>query len=426
MSCDSREQNAAVEQLLSEMDSGFLTSTDPLCAMEGGVSFWLAELSQEQVDTVNQQTTAVKGVEPETPYEIGQLKVTPSEAARTKIPAMEKRYSLEKRIPHTVIKQMDADISLSFLSTPKNKLNSGTYAYFGQAGFGIRLYLVDTGLNALDDEFIRIVPEWIYALRAMPEPFDISQEGSGTCIASKIAGARFGVAKRVRMVAVKMMPTIGSFLNALEKIITDLKLRSVNGFVNGGRTVVSIRGGWPLPLSGGDRTAQRMENLIKRLLQDFQVVVVSASGQDYRNDYPDISLWPAALASKYDIITAGSVQARGGSRNGESFPWSHGGEFLTVNAPGNGACANSNGEIVNAEGDGFSSAVTSGLVAYFLSLPDLGDILRISKNVPAAVKDYLQSMSYRRYMAEKSIWNGLDGEDPLTDYQYWIGTPTQE
>lgn len=42
---------------------------------------------------------------------------------------------------------------------------------------------------------------------------------------------------------------------------------------------------------------------------------------------------------------------------------------------------------------------------------------------PKTVIDYLQSMSYRGYAAEESVWNGLDSDDPTQWFDEWYGNP---
>ncbi|MCJ1346761.1 hypothetical protein MMC31_004979 [Peltigera leucophlebia] len=146
-----------------------------------------------------------------------------------------------------------------------------------------------------------------------------------------------------------------------------------------------------------------MRQRILALVQDFQAVFVASAGRDARSDYPDIHLWPAALAPNIPIIVAGAVMATDQNYNGQRFPWSHGGDKLTVSAPGNGQCKDNMNQMQHVEG--------YGLAAYFLSLPDLADYWRLNQgNIPTTMIAYLQTMSYRRYGAEKSVWSGMDTE----------------
>lgn len=74
------------------------------------------------------------------------------------------------------------------------------------------------------------------------------------------------------------------------------------------------------------------------------------------------------------------------------------------------------------EGYRLAAAITSGLAAYFLSLPDLADYWRLNQgNIPTTMIAYLQTMSYRRYGAEKSLWNGMDAYSTRHIYDRWTG-----
>lgn len=109
-----------------------------------------------------------------------------------------------------------------------------------------------------------------------------------------------------------------------------------------------------------------------------------------------------------------------------------------VHAPANGLCdrsisiPNDNNPVKMGHSGILSTAVVSGLVAYFLSLPDLANnnFRKGGVNTPAVVIEYLQQMSYPRGGGEgdvgaapAAVWNGLDAEDGRKFYQDWYGTP---
>ncbi len=422
MSCDDTVQNIITEKILSGMDGQYKTSTDPLCRLKHGISFWLAKLTPEQIDALKEQTSAVRAITLNPLFEFGDLKRSSAVTKRTKVSPTDKRISRKKRVPLTVIKQETADPSLSFLSTPMDKPNSDfKYSYFLQAGRGVRVYVIDTGLDWNNENFDRTPLEWIYALDVLP--VDTDPDGHGTCIASKIAGRIYGVAKKASITLVKTRPTVGSFIDALGKIISDLQRIEESGQETRGWAVVNISGGWADSSGGGDPTAMRMEEYIKSLAEDFQAVVVVSAGRDVDNDYGDINLWPPILSLKYDIITVGAVQSVDSPDYGRIFPWSRGGDALTVAAPGNGLCASLENQAYIWEGASFAGAVVSGLVAYFLSIPYLNNYFGSQPNLPAAVKGYVKQMTYRRFQAQTSVWNGLDSTDPETEYSQWQGLP---
>ena len=52
-SCKDVTRNVFAARLLAGMDVHYVTTTDPLCKVEGGIFFWMAWLTQEQIDELN-------------------------------------------------------------------------------------------------------------------------------------------------------------------------------------------------------------------------------------------------------------------------------------------------------------------------------------------------------------------------------------
>lgn len=134
-------------------------------------------------------------------------------------------------------------------------------------------------------------------------------------------------------------------------------------------------------------------------------------------------MYPALLAKDLDIITVGSVQARDGDSYGQVFPWSLSGEALSLSAPGNGYCAGLGPEVHGAEGSSFAGAVVAGLVAYFLGIPELRAWFRLQTNLPGAMLSFVKGLSYKRFMAQESVWNGLDARQEAGGPVHWPYIP---
>lgn len=60
----------ATPNILLEMDPQYLTSIDPLCALKGGVLFWLVGLTREQIDTLRELKANVRAVVINIPYHL--------------------------------------------------------------------------------------------------------------------------------------------------------------------------------------------------------------------------------------------------------------------------------------------------------------------------------------------------------------------
>lgn len=71
--------------------------------------------------------------------------------------------------------------------------------------------------------------------------------------------------------------------------------------------------------------------------------------------FPYLPVTRAPLAPDIPIIVAGAVMATGQHFNGRLFPWSHGGDKLTVSAPENSQCKDNLYHMQHIEGYGLAS-----------------------------------------------------------------------
>lgn len=172
--------------MLSGMDPNYLSSNNPFCPVKEGILFWLAVLTPQEIEALKGQTSVVKAIFPNVEYKFGE----PSKKA----PVGPKRVSpKKKRVTVRVNKATVNDPSLSFLSTPPGKKVSGIYSYFADAGRGIDVIVIDTGLDysfATDFRNVR----YMYAINTDPSPSDYSSDKSGNSHAQKIGSRLYGVA----------------------------------------------------------------------------------------------------------------------------------------------------------------------------------------------------------------------------------------
>lgn len=428
--CGDVAQNGITGKVLMEMDNQFITTLDPLCPIENGVAYWQARLTGEQITALRQnQIVAVRDITPNTPFKFGELitgspdRANPAQHIPTPINYIRARHFTKRFTPLTVVKQADADMSLRFLSAAESLAPpSSAYAYFSQAGAGVRIYVIDTGLDGLANDFIKKVGiRWINVDDVPGIQRDEDRvTGHGTCMASKIAGEDYGVAKAASLIIVKISPFIGSFLDSLGKIIVDLQQSGKEK--SRGRTVINVSGTWSAPLAETRPDAARMLELITKLVEEYEVVMVAQAGSSSSTGqakYEDVDTWPALLSERYPIITVGAVSSDyNDPEYGKRFPWSLGGNAVSVSAPGNGICTGRNGNVGYSEGSSFAGAIVSGLVAYFLSIPQLNRYFRSlpAGKLPGVVRDYVKRLEYRRYQAQESVWGGLDANEESSDY----------
>lgn len=437
--CKDLARNQDTGKKIAAMDARLLTSTNPLCPAKGGVFFWLAELTPQQVDLLRKDISSVKSVVRNGRWCFGGVGESSS---RSNVPASRKRSYLQKRTRQKVVKQVAVDQSLSFLSTAPWKQNSDKYTFFPQAGEHVRVFVIEKGLDPTSAEFFGREVDWIYAFDATRDETDDLANNprySGTCVLSRIAGREFGVAKKAQLTMVKARSGIASVIDALVKIILSLMVMNSaytdEALGTRGWTVINLAGGYDAEADGtSDYLISQLSTLLFQLQTEFQTVVVTSSGVNEQQRMAETNTFPAVL-SPYNpgLMTVGAVAATVGARqifdemifNGERFSWSPGGNAVQAWAPGNAPCRGPKNVLVEeAIGANISTATVTGLVAYFLSLPDLGWTLRMADNVPTEVVNYVQQMSYKRYSNQESVWNGLDNDqDPSQFLIDWHGIP---
>lgn len=414
--------------ILSGMDSQFLTSIHPLCAVEGGVGFLVARLTAKQTEALKQQGAGVKAVELNPTSK--KSKVGNLNPVREQVPASVgyKRSFIERRAQVSVVRQENADESLSFLSSAPARRGSNRYSYFSNAGEGIHIYIVNEGLDPNTKELSGRSISWLYAIGVKQEPTDDEHPDYGqeaTCGVTKVAGGTYGVARNSDLTIAKTGHEGASFADSLGNIIRDIRRRV--GSVKG-RCVVHLTEGFDEQECGVEFTAY-LHMSLNSLVNAYQCVVVTSSGMERENTRAAVvTTIPARWSKLYNIITVGAVYASdptsvqaGPYSNGQRLAWSCWGPEIVVAGPGNGFCASAQSLAIRVEGDIIASATVAGLVAYFLSLPDLGIWMRSQQNLPRSMIMFLRLMSYARFPGQQSVWNGLDGLTKRQRYFNWYG-----
>lgn len=432
-------KNAMVAQKLAVIDPSLKTSRSPRCPGENGVVFWLAHLTQDQAAMILAESDgAVEGIAPNSPFKSGPLTPAPElMASQEVIPKKTKignRLKTKRGILQVESRRWDHgfDPSLTFLSKPpgQTNLDSPIYAYFRTAvdyarQHYIRVYLVDSGYAPGSSQIRDDRLEWLYGMGATEEESDIDDDGHGTCMASKIGSPDYGVLPGGPVFTIaKIAPTVASFLDIFGYILEDVRRK---GSDVRGRAVIQISGNWALPAENAYVQVVMRDGINSLLSCNVMVVSPAASGEPGEQK----ATWPSSLAGLTDMIIVGAIVPSPGlpTPYGAKYPWSLSGppDSVTVSAPGGGLCRNKDGSIRLVDGPGIAAAVTTGLVAYFLAIPDLREYFLAQPNWASAVKRYVVAMSYPRYQLVTAVWNGLDSEAATETYNTplnpWIGIP---
>lgn len=437
--CQDVGRNGEIEKLLLKMDPGFTTSYDPLCPSQDGVGFWQAQLDPQQIEELRQQTDiGLKAVSRNLPYEFGTLtEIEPSPMKpRSVTSSPDQKENLKPRqISLFTEMRRGFDSSMEYLSTPSRTGMAFNYVYFKTFEPKVRVYVMDTGLTPKYNHLGNVEISWIWGLGATKERSDDHPQRHGTCMASKIGGDVVGVNSNVKLTIVKMIAQLGSFLDALAKVVAAIRTERASNPLE--VCVVHISGGY-LP-HDGDPDVKRLKDLIRLLIMQEAIVVTSAGFTTTSTQSTIIDHWPAALAQTMDIIAVGAVQTYPTNlvtkkQYGNTIPGSKSGPALTVRAPGQGYCARGTSvsrwtyrESWSLIGSDFPTAIVSGLVAYFLSIPPLREKLlqKDPLRLPRAMKIYLKLMSRARDEAGlvMSVWNGINGITFREGQEYteWVG-----
>lgn len=411
--------------VLAAMDGEYLTSIDPMCNVEGGVFFWLAHLTPDQIEELRQRTGAVGTIIPN-----AQLKSTRSMnlgLSQPRVPASQKKNRrLKKRVRVEKIRR-NAEPNLRFLSTPPGQTENGLYYAYLSAPTDnmVRVYMLGSGADPSSRDLSQLQLGWLYAIDSKKEANeDPYSEGVGTCQLSLVASPYYGVTQRAKAIIVKTGMSVASYLDGIGKVVLDIKL---SPSISKGWTVLNISSGFDA-LPELNVYVLKLHYLLNILARNYQVIIVTSTGgnpvmpETRRPDHPSIPIaqWPGLFAhdKDIDIITVGPVWSTGdkfpgleGMVNGARMQWSPGTpDFMpTVHAPSNGNCIYPSNSVRMDMGPAHASAIVSGLVIYFLSQQDIGYWFRRQENTPRAMVEYLKKMSYTRPSADvESVWNGLN------------------
>lgn len=215
-----------------------------------------------------------------------------------------------------------------------------TYRYYGR-GEGITVYVVDTGIYTSHTDFGGRATWGFNAIDAQ----NADGRGHGTHMAALVGGAKYGVAKKVDLVAVKVLGASGS--------------GSVSGIVNGmnwvARTAVPGKSVALLSFHGGRSAA--IDGAVKAL-SDAGVIVVAAAGDEGRE------VRNASPAGAPEAIAVGATDI-----NDQIASFSNWGRTLALFAPGEGTSAWSGSDTASKtiRGTDVAAAYTAGVAALLLS-----------------------------------------------------------
>lgn len=426
------------------MDNEVFAVKSPDCPDENGVWFWVGKFTPEQIDSIKKAAHVVKTVESNIPV-VSDFRTDPTEDSLdpaqfqkdlTAVPLVEE-FSLQRRDranERAVSVARGMNPSLNFLSTAPGNPPSNTYTAFKPSYNYMKIFLFEYGVIEYHPEIagtIAAVRETRYMHPSFIRESTPKENFEGTCMLSMLGSKRNGAAKGLhrirtrRLTFLKIYNQLWSFLAGIGEVYRTLQS---DQYTTSGYIVVVMPVGINMKNFNKALTPEvslsRIQDMIIQMIDNWQVIFVVAAGSEENTVTSGGTLtletYPAIWASQLPIIVVGAVDIF----NGENPPWSYDGPELTVRGPGQGYCLGT-----KPAGTSVASAYVGGLVAYFLSLPDVGAYLRGQGNVPRAMIEYIRQLSYSRSPSNVralAVWNGLDSSNAMAKYSYWIGDPLRD
>lgn len=226
--------------------------------------------------------------------------------------------------------------------------SASEYVFDDSAGKGVTAYVIDTGVKITHSEF---GGRATWGANFVDQVND-DENGHGSHVAGTIGGSTFGVAKKVDIVAVKVLGANGKgpnsgILKGMQFAIDDVQRKGKRG-----KAVVNMS-------VGGDYS--EAVNRAIEALRKANIIPVVAAGNDAR-DATNVS-----PASAPNAITVGAIDATDDSR----AYFSNYGQSVDIYAPGVNILSvgiQSDRDTAYMSGTSMASPHVAGLAAYLLAL----------------------------------------------------------
>jgi len=244
------------------------------------------------------------------------------------------------------------------------------YNFPESAGKDVDVYVIDTGVNTKHNDF---EGRAIFGFNAVAREAANDFNGHGTHVASTVAGAKYGVAKKANIIAVKVLDGRGS--GTLADVIAGIDYAAKNAQKTGKRSAANMS------LGGG--RSQALDQAVDRAVQSGLSFAVAAG-----NSYADACYFSPA-ASTY-AVTVGAT-----ANNDVLAYFSNHGKCVDIQAPGHGitgAWIGSNTATKTISGTSMASPHVAGVMALLLSEKNYTPAELKEKLVGIATKDVVKNL----------------------------------
>ncbi|KXJ94874.1 peptidase S8/S53 domain-containing protein [Microdochium bolleyi] len=248
------------------------------------------------------------------------------------------------------VTQTDAPWGLGRISNVKP--GSTTYTYEAAAGSGACVYVIDSGVDVTHPELEGRAVQVANTVDTIAQ----DQNGHGTHVAGIVASKTYGVAKKAKVLSVKVFDASGRTSNSIvlagmDFVISDSATRKAE-----------CPAGLVVNMSLGGNAAQTVDDAANRMVAAGLAVIVAAGNGD-RNGQPlDASTQSPARAEA--VCTIGATDS-----SDVVGAFSNYGPALDLHAPGVSILSLApNGQTQTLSGTSMATPHVAGLAAYFLSL----------------------------------------------------------
>jgi cerevisin len=152
------------------------------------------------------------------------------------------------------------------------------YEYAPQAGEGVDVYVIDTGINIHHEEF---EGRAVWGITIPPGDVDEDGNGHGTHCAGTIASRKYGVAKGAKVIAVKVLGSNGSgtmsdVVSGLVWALTESKKKAAAAEAEYAATGQTTHKGSVASMSLGGNKSRALEDAVNKGVDNGVHIAVAA------------------------------------------------------------------------------------------------------------------------------------------------------
>ncbi|CAH1764851.1 11378_t:CDS:2 [Entrophospora sp. SA101] len=258
------------------------------------------------------------------------------------------------------------------------------YIYDESAGEGTTVYIIDTGINIYHVDF---EGRAVWGVTVPDNDQDI--DGNGTHVAGTVAGKRYGVSKKAKVVAIKVLRSNGSgtMSDVIKGVEYAVEFHLAEREKARKRGVPYKGAGANMSLGGG--RSRTLDNVVDSAVDHGLIFAVAAG-----NDNGDACNASPAASEKAITVAASTIED-------ERAWFSNYGTCVDVFAPVNitSAWIGSRTATNTISGTSMASPHVAGLIAYFMGLePDCQSEFYTQSLSPNKIKDDIIKLSTKNVL----------------------------